>query len=130
MNTPGWGDSLAAADAIFKASGIYRSNFSFTSFELEQSIKELPLSARNIRKNRFSEFDLYLNLANKVNSGEFDLGSFMLLLSNVRNPIIAFEAYDELLKEEFSNKTLETVIVLSEGWELSGKDLVSTARLA
>ena len=130
MNTPGWGDSLAAADAIFKASGIYRSNFSFTSFELEQSIKELPLSARNIRKNRFSEYDLYINLVNKVNSGEFDLYSFMLLLSNVKNPSIAFEAYNELLKEELSSKTLETVIVLSEGWELSGKDLVSTAKLA
>ena len=130
MNTPGWGDSLTAAEDIFKASGIYRNDFSFASLEIEQSIEELPLSARNIRKNRFSEYDSYCNLVNKVNSGEFDLYSFMLLLSNVRNPSIAFEAYNELLKEELSSKTLETVIVLSEGWELSGTDLVSTAKLA
>ena len=129
-NTPGWWDSLTAADVIFKASGIYRNDFSLDPLDIEQSIEVLPLSARNIRNNRFSEYDSYCNLANKVNSGEFDLYSFMLLLSNVRNPSIAFEAYNELLKEELSTKTLETVIVLSEGWELSGTDLVSTAKLA
>jgi len=130
MHTPGWSDSLVAADAIFKGSGIYKNAFSFNPIDLEQSIKELPLSARNIRMNRFIEYNSYYNLNEAVNSGEFDLYAFMLLLSKVRDPKVAFEAYNMLFQDKFTSKTLETVIVLSEGWELSGSDLVSSAKLA
>jgi len=130
MNTPGWSDSLVSADAIFKTSGIYKNALSFNPIDFEQSIKELPLSARIIRNNRFREYDSYYKLIEAVYSREFDLYSFLLLLSKVRDPKVAFEAYDELFKDNFSNKTLETVIALSEGWDLTGTDLVFSAKLA